>query len=259
MHEVQAFKAMWAPNQQMTVDEGMVMYKGKYCPIRQYMPNKPVRFGIKVWAAADALSKYVWNFQIYCGKEGNPHDENADSSGSDEEDFIVDDLPVSSGKGEGLQGRHVVKHLLKDLGGRGHIVTTNTFFTSVPLFLDLLEQGIMATGTLKSNRKYVPKALFAKEITKKQHYGWIDYCMHEEGQICCAVWKDKNAVILLSTHAEPVSPPGPRQFVYRRIAKKKKKVNTGPMHLQYTKNMRGVDTADQLRGVYSCLTRSHKW
>jgi hypothetical protein len=34
------FKAMWAPNQQLTVDEGMIMYKGKYCPIRQYLPKK---------------------------------------------------------------------------------------------------------------------------------------------------------------------------------------------------------------------------
>ena len=67
-------KAMWSPNQQMTVDESMVMYKGKYCSVRQYMPNKPVRFGIKVWAATDALSKYLWNFDIYCGKGGNPHD-----------------------------------------------------------------------------------------------------------------------------------------------------------------------------------------
>jgi hypothetical protein len=29
--------------------------------------------------------------------------------------------------------------------------------------------------------------------------------------------------------------------------------------LQYTRNMRGVDSTDQLRGVYSCLTQSHKW
>jgi hypothetical protein len=42
------FKAMWTPNQQLIVDECMVMYKGQYCPIRQYMPLKPVRFGIKV-------------------------------------------------------------------------------------------------------------------------------------------------------------------------------------------------------------------
>ena len=36
------FKAMWSPDQQITVDEGMVMYKGQYCPMRQYMPKKPV-------------------------------------------------------------------------------------------------------------------------------------------------------------------------------------------------------------------------
>ena len=28
------FKGMWSPNQQMTVDENMVMYKGKYCLVR---------------------------------------------------------------------------------------------------------------------------------------------------------------------------------------------------------------------------------
>jgi hypothetical protein len=83
--------------------------------------------------------------------------------------------------------------------------------------------------------------------------------MYEERKICCTVWKDKQAVVLLSTHAEPVSETGPRPFVWRKIGGKRKKVRTGPMHLQYTRNMRGVDTADQLRGVYSYLTRSHKW
>lgn len=253
------FKSMWAPNQQVTVDESMVMYKGKYSPIRQYMPNKPVRFGLKVWAAADAISKYVFNFQIYCGKMGNPHDDGSEDNNSSGDDVDASEFPDRVGKGEGLQGRHVVKHLLKDLCGKGHIVTTDNFFTSVPLFLDLREQGIMATGTLRANRKYVPRALYAKEATKKKDYGWIDYRMHEEGDICCAVWKDKNAVVLLSTHAEPLSPPGTKQFVYRKINGKKKKVRTGPMHLQYTENMRGVDTADQLRGIYTSLSRSHKW
>jgi hypothetical protein len=69
------FKYMWAPNHQITVDESMVMYKGMYCPIRQYMPLKLVCFGIKICAVADALSKYLWNFEVYCGKYGNPHDD----------------------------------------------------------------------------------------------------------------------------------------------------------------------------------------
>jgi hypothetical protein len=64
---------------------------------------------------------------------------------------------------------------MQDLVGKGHIVTIDNFFTSVPLFLDLLDKGIMATGTLRGNRKYVPKKMYANKITKKQDIGWIDY------------------------------------------------------------------------------------
>jgi hypothetical protein len=70
---------------------------------------------------------------------------------------------------------------LKDLYRYGHIVTTDNFFTSMPLFLDLLENGIMATGTLRGNQKYVLHSIFAKSITKKKDMEWIDYRMHEEG------------------------------------------------------------------------------
>lgn len=165
------FKTMWSLNQQVTVDESIVMYKGKYLPIQQYMPNKPVRFDLKVWSVVDALSKYVWNFQVYCGKFGNPHNDYSGSDCSDDDDNQGTDFPDSSGKGEGLQGRNVVKDLLADLGGKGHIVTMDNFFTSVPLFLDLQNRGIMAMGTLRANRKYVPCFLYAKEATKKKDYG----------------------------------------------------------------------------------------
>jgi hypothetical protein len=181
------FQAMWSPNQQLTVDETMVMYKGMYCPVRQYMPKKPVRFGIKVWAAADALSKYLWNFEVYCGKQGNPYDDISNSDMEVQQVMECNEDNVCAGKGEGLQGRNIVKSLLRDLQGRGHIVTTDNFFTSVPLFLDLLDSGIMATGTLRWNRKYVPREMFAKTITKKQTLGWIDYRMHRECEVCYTV------------------------------------------------------------------------
>jgi hypothetical protein len=254
------YQAMWSPNQQMTVDEGMIMYKGKYCAVRQYMPKKPIRFGIKVWAAADALSKYLWDFEVYCGKTENPHDDSSDISSAESAPECSTSLQQPrSGKDEGLSGRNVVKRFMGKLRGRGHIVTTDNFFTSVPLFLDLLEEGTMVTGTLRWNRKYVPKAMFAKTATKKKEIGWVDYKMHREGKICCVVWKDKQPVVLLSTHAEAVPPPRECPCVWRKFRGRRRKVKTGPMHLQYTRNMRGVDTADQLRGVYSYLTRSHKW
>lgn len=38
----------WKLGQQVALNEMMVRYKGKYCPIRQYLPNKPCKWGIKV-------------------------------------------------------------------------------------------------------------------------------------------------------------------------------------------------------------------
>jgi hypothetical protein len=50
----------------VTVDEMMIRYKGSYCLARQYMPNKPEKWGVKVWCMADSTSKFVYNFKIYC-------------------------------------------------------------------------------------------------------------------------------------------------------------------------------------------------
>ena len=113
-----------------------------------------------------------------------------------------------SGKGVGLQGQNVVKDLTRKLQVRGHILTTNNFFTSVLLFLDLLDPGIMDTCTLRSNRKYLPREIWAKKTTKTKSMGWCDWQLHNHKRICCMVWKDKKPVLLLSTHAEPISPQG---------------------------------------------------
>jgi hypothetical protein len=44
---------------------------------------------------------------------------------------------------------------MQELIEKGHIVTTNNFFTSIPLFLDLLDSGLMAIGVLRENWKYI--------------------------------------------------------------------------------------------------------
>jgi hypothetical protein len=37
----------WSLGKFVTIDEMMVRYKGSYCPVRQYMPKKPEKWGIK--------------------------------------------------------------------------------------------------------------------------------------------------------------------------------------------------------------------
>ena len=42
----------------------LVGFRGK-CPFRQYTPNNPVKYGIKIYALCEAESFYVWNMEIY--------------------------------------------------------------------------------------------------------------------------------------------------------------------------------------------------
>ena len=39
--------------------------------LKQFMPMKPVKRGIKVWALADSHNGYFHKFQVYTGKEGS--------------------------------------------------------------------------------------------------------------------------------------------------------------------------------------------
>ena len=43
-------------------------------------------FGIKVWAVADALFKYLWNFEVYYGKSTTLLEEEDESSIGDGDD-----------------------------------------------------------------------------------------------------------------------------------------------------------------------------
>ena len=64
-------KMAWCLGKHLIVDEMMIRYKGIYSPIRQYMPKKPQNWGLKVWCLAYSISKYIWNFEFYCGKDNN--------------------------------------------------------------------------------------------------------------------------------------------------------------------------------------------
>ena len=62
------FAALYNPSRESAIDEAMVPYKGR-SSLKQYMPKKPVRRGLKVWMRADSTNSYVSQFQVYVGKE----------------------------------------------------------------------------------------------------------------------------------------------------------------------------------------------
>jgi hypothetical protein len=66
-------------------------------------------------------------------------------------------------------------------------------------------------------------------------------------------------VLMISTHARPLAFPCEIVEVPRRVGAMRKKIQTSPVHLEYTTYMRGVDVADHVRTNYTSMGRSHKW
>ena len=72
------------------------------------------------------------------------------------------------GSGEKQLGQRVVKDLTRLLKGKNHHVFFDNFFTSEQLLQDLLDDGILACGTARKDRKGFPPAL--KEVKLKNRY-----------------------------------------------------------------------------------------
>lgn len=220
------------PGKFLTVDEIMVAYKGRYCSFQQYMMNKPIQYGIKVYATACSVTRYLWNFEIYLGAQTEPS---------------TDDQ---------LLGAQVVLRLTDDLSHRGHCIVVDNYFTGVRLFDTLLSKGFFATGTCKSTAKLFPKTLTGHHKSDHESRGTIFYKMHASNQMAGICWFDSQIVHFLSTHASPISV---NCFTQRWIHGRHVLLPTCPVILEYITHMRGIDVVDHRRANYTCQLRTRKW
>ena len=61
-------RQLYQPSQNIAVDERMVKSRNR-SGIRQFMKDKPTKWGIKLWVAADSSNGYTCDFEIYTGKK----------------------------------------------------------------------------------------------------------------------------------------------------------------------------------------------
>ena len=113
----------WSLGKYLTIDEMMICYKGSYCLACHYMLKKPEKWGIKVWCLADSCSKFVYNFDIYCGK-------NLDAK-----------VRIVVPQGEASLAHAIVMNLLQGLEEKEHCIIIDNHFSSIGLFKDLALKG----------------------------------------------------------------------------------------------------------------------
>ena len=61
---------LYQPYVNISIDERMVRNRGRFT-FRQFIKDKPTRWGMKLWVLADASNGYTYNFEVYVGK-GTP-------------------------------------------------------------------------------------------------------------------------------------------------------------------------------------------
>ena len=119
----------YIPKRQISIDEVMVPFKGRLS-FKQYMPAKPTKWGIKMWALAEADTGYVSYCEVYTGR--------------------------TEGPAQGPLATRVVKSCINkaSVNGQGYHVYMDNYFSSPALFNDLFHiNNTSACGTVRLNRR----------------------------------------------------------------------------------------------------------
>ena len=220
------FQTSYMPSCELSIDETMVGFRGRFGP-KQYMPKKPVRYGIKAFTMADADQGYMLNILVYTGADTLQHADPTYSS-----------LP---------QPARTVLHLAEGYLDKGHHIYTDRYYSSLPLAVALGDRSTAFTGTLMRNRKGLPSPIrvaskrTANEVGMGESWFWNG--KHQ---------REKSSVIMVSTEHPAVT-------TTVQLSRNRGVVQIPLVVVKYNQSMNGVDRADQNSVYYSFIRKSRKW
>ncbi|VVC41854.1 PiggyBac transposable element-derived protein, partial [Cinara cedri] len=106
-------KSCYKISEYATIDEKLQSFRGR-CSFRVYMPNKPAKYGLKLFALVDSVNYYTNNLELYAGTQPlGPFSINNSAS-------------------------CVVKRLIENIKHTGRNITIDNWFTSITLADDIL-------------------------------------------------------------------------------------------------------------------------
>jgi len=120
----------YKPGLYLTIDEQLVGFRGR-CPFKTYIPSKPNKYGIKIIMMCDNSTKYMISAIPYCGKGTVPSNVSASN--------------------------YFVEQFVSSVKGSNRNITTDNWFTNIPLTQKLLKDyKLTVIGTIKKNKREFP-------------------------------------------------------------------------------------------------------
>lgn len=217
----ESFQAAYEPGEHVVIDEGMIRWFGR--GFRTYLPSKRAKYGMKAYKLCDE-SGYTYKFQLYTGKSE-----------------LADDQI------QGLPG--LVMNLMDGLLERGRVLYMDNYYNSPTLALMLHKRETHVVGTLRMNRKGLPKDLTKQKLKRG------DLVFRTCPPITVFVWHDKRDVNFITTlhDASMATVPGKVDRLTGRPVEKPAAV------IEYNRYMGAVDTSDQMVLLNSSVRKTLKW
>ena len=69
--------AGWISGKRVTIDESMIKYCGRMISFVQSLPEKPIKYGMKVFALCCEYTGYLLGFEVYLGKDTDTEEDSA--------------------------------------------------------------------------------------------------------------------------------------------------------------------------------------
>ena len=231
------FKFAYTPSRDVSMDESCCPWKGRL-RFKVYNPRKPARFHIKLFQMCEATSGYVMGFCVYTGK----------NSCIDPGVCLYDQCTTTT---------QIVMTLANrcNLLDKGHRIFFDNYYSSPELLEELLHRDTSSCGTVRSDRKGLPKALKRTKLKPGQTCFRRSRDINgDPGPILAMKWFDKREVYMISScHAAT------EEWTGKMNRKDGTPTYKPSCIVDYTQKMGGVDLSDQLMTYYSFLRKTSKW
>lgn len=204
-----------------TIDEKLEAFRGR-CGFKQYIPSKPNKYGLKVFALVDAKTRYTLNLELYLGQQP-------------EGPYRVSNAPSS-----------VVTRLIGPISGTGRNITCDNWFTSFELIQNLFtNHKLTYVGTVRKNKRQLPPEFIN---TKSRCINSSIFGYQENTTIVSYVPKKGKNVILASSlhHDDQIDESTGEQYKPEIIT-------------FYNSTKGGVDTVDELCATYDVSRNTRRW
>ena len=199
---------------------------------KTYNPNKPAKYGINIKCLNEVRMAYTHRSEVFAGKPE-----------------IQGQTPYYNPSTEAVTLRLFDTYGWDKLKGRN--ISLDNLYTSIPMTQKMLEKGVTVLGTMRHNRKGLPKEISSTK--DREHLSSKIWYEKEKGKLSLVSYvvntksKGKKNVVLLSSHA-----------VIAGVTKDDDKEKPALIKVyDYTKG--GTDICDQRAANYSVNIKSPRW